>query len=288
MRRSHCKLLTNTLDLTNKTMRTRLFLILFAFAFLAIQFGRASAQGVLTPSVQVGFLAGPVGGINLVTYNSNQFPILNSEPTCFLAQNGSDVAAWGGVSLEFPLGNADALQNFIVGEVIFDSKSSKFNNLNSSAVTTPTKENGHVDDNSSVTTSLTANVSYLEVNLAYKYNFTPGPSPVGPGIMIGPTVGIKMGATLNKTVTVSAISPSASQDNQDVTQTVTSSTAIATAQSLRIALRAAATYDISFSNDWIATPVVGYDFPLTQVDAPEAWRASSLFGGIAIRYFIRG
>ncbi len=269
-----------------KTMRNRLFLLLTAFAFLALA-GRASAQGVLTPQVQVGFLAGPIGGINLVAYNSAQFPILNSEPSCFLAQNGSDVAAWGGLSLEFPLGNANALQNFIVGEVLYDSKSSKFTNLNASAANTPTKENGVVYNQSGVTTALTANVAYLEVNLAYKYNFTPGPSPVGPGIQIGPTIGIKMNATFNKTVTVTATNGNPANPGP-ATQTVTSSTAVATAQSLRIALRGAATYDISFSNDWIATPIVGYDFPLTKVDAPENWRASSLFGGIAIRYFIHG
>ena len=106
--------------------------------------------------------------------------------------------------------------------------------------------------------------------------------------MVGPTVGIKMAATFNKTVTVTASSGQPAPASDHVTQTVTSSTAITTAQALRIALRAAATYDISFSNDWIATPVVGYDFPLTQVDSPEQWRASALFGGIAIRYFIRG
>lgn len=267
-------------------MRNRLFLLLFAFAFFAIGVSTASAQGVLTPQVQVGFLAGPVGGINLVAYNSNQFPILNSEPTCFLAQNGSDVAAWGGISLEFPLGNAEALQNFIVGEVLYDSKSSKFSNVTGAQASTPTKENGYVYNNSGVTTSLSANVSYLEVNLAYKYNFTPGPSPVGPGIMVGPAVGIKMAASWDKTVTVTATSGQASPDH--VTQTVTASTNLTAPQSLRIALRAAATYDISFSNDWIATPVIGYDFPLTQVEAAENWRASALFGGIAIRYFIRG
>ncbi|HET6400594.1 MAG TPA: hypothetical protein VFH95_04265 [Candidatus Kapabacteria bacterium] len=270
-------------------MRNRLFLILFAFAFIGIA-GQASAQGVLTPQVQVGFLAGPVGGVNLVTYNSDAFPILSSEPTCFLAQNGSDVAAWGGISLEFPLGNAQALQNFIVGEVIYDSKSSKFTNTNGGANATPTKLNGFVDNNSSVTTALDASLSYLVVNLAYKYNFTPGPSPVGPGIMIGPSIGIKMSANFNKTVTVSAISPNASAANPNLAavQTVTNSSAITTANALRISLRAAATYDISFSNDWIATPVVGYDFPITKVDPTENWRASALFGGIAIRYFIRG
>ncbi len=270
-------------------MRNRLLLILSAFAILAMG-GNARAQkgGVLTPEVQVGFLAGPVGGINLVAYNSDAFPILNSEPSCFLAQNGSGVAPWGGASLEFPMGNPNELQNFIVGEVIYDSKSSKFTNLSGAAASTPTKLNGVVDNNSGVTTALDATLSYLVVNLQYKYNFTPGPSPVGPGIQVGPSVGIKMGANFNKTVTVSASSGDMNVGGGVQTQTVTSSTTVSTASSLRIALRAQATYDISFSNDWIGTPTVGYDFPITRVDNTENWRASALFAGLAIRYFIRG
>ena len=75
----------------------------------------------------------------------------------------------GGISLEFPLGNSEALQNFIVGEVIYDSKSSKFTNTNGAQANTPTKENGSIYNSSGVTTALNANLSYLEVNLAYKY-----------------------------------------------------------------------------------------------------------------------
>jgi hypothetical protein len=259
-------------------MRNRLFLLLSAIAVLVVATG-ASAQNIIHPEVQTGFLVGPIGGINLVAYNSDQFGILNLEPTCFLAQNGSDVAAWGGVSFEFPMGNPNELQSFIVGEVLYDSKSSKFSGLNNSAVGIPTKQNGVVDQNSSVTTALSAGLAYLEVNLAYKYNFTPGPAPVGPGIQVGPVVGIKMSANYTKTIAVSAVTGD---------QSVSSVSADPTAAGLRIALRAAATYDLSFSPDWIATPTVGYDFPITKVDPNNNWRASALFAGIAFRYFIKG
>jgi hypothetical protein len=269
-------------------MRNRLFLLLSAFVVLAVATG-ASAQNIIHPEVQTGFLVGPIGGINLVAYNTNAFDVLNSEPGCFTAQNGSDVAAWGGVSFEFPMGNPNELQNFIIGEVLYDSKSSKFGvGSNNSAANIPTKLNGYVDVNSSVTTSESASLSYLEVDLAYKYNFTPGPAPVGPGIEVGPVVGIKMTSTLNKTITASAINPNATGDNQPLDQTVTASTTDANAAGLRIALRAAATYDISFSNEWIATPTVGYDFPITKVDPNYNWRASALFAGVAFRYFIKG
>jgi hypothetical protein len=271
-------------------MRNRLVITVFTFLVLGLATMQVRAQGVLTPQVQTGFLVGPVGGINLVAYNTDDFPILNSEPSCFQAKNGSDVAPWGGITVEFPLGNAQELQNFIVGEVIYDSKSSKFTSENASMVTTPTKLNGFVDENSSVNTSIAAQLTYLVVNLAYKYNFTPGPTPVGPGIQVGPSVGIKMGATFNKTVTVTAISPdaSASDPHKEATATVTSSTDVNGAQGIRLALRAQATYDIPFTQEWIATPTVGYDFPITKVDATRNWHASSVFGGIAFRYYIRG
>jgi len=156
-------------------MRNRLFLLLAVAAATAVfapaqtVFGQAS---VITPTVQTGFLIGPVGGINLVSYTSDAFPILNSEPKCFQAQNGSDVAPWGGLSFEYPLGNANELQNFIVAEVLYDSKSSKFTSLIGSTVTTPTKKNG-VYALGSVETALDANLAYLDLFVGYKYNFTP-------------------------------------------------------------------------------------------------------------------
>jgi hypothetical protein len=268
-------------------MRNRLYLLLSAIAVLAVA-NVASAQNIIHPEVQTGFLVGPIGGINLVAYNTDQFGILNLEPTCFLAKNGSDVAAWGGVSFEFPMGNPNELQSFIVGEVLYDSKSSKFAVTNGSAVGIPTKLNGVIDPNSSVTTALSASLAYLEVNLAYKYNFTPGPAPVGPGIQVGPVVGIKMGANYTKTISVVATSGDNNVGGGVADQSVSSTSAVPNAAGLRIALRAAATYDLSFSNDWVATPTVGYDFPITKVDPDNNWRASALFAGIAFRYFIKG
>lgn len=276
-------------------MRNRLILLLSSAIVLAFA-SNAFAQSVIVPTVQTGFLIGPVGGINLVAYTSDAFPILNSEPSCFQAQNGSDVAPWGGLSFEYPLGNAAELQNFIVAEVLYDSKSSKFTALNGAQVTTPTKKNG-VEADGTVSTALDANLSYLSIFLGYKYNFTPGPSPVGPGIQVGPAVGIKMSAKFDKTVTVTASSGNAASPTatSTVTQTVdvtglagTSGTPSGSANSLRIALRAAATYDIPFTQEWIGTPLVGYDFPVTKVESTRNWSAQSLFGGIAFRYYIRG
>ncbi len=269
-------------------MRKSLAVFLTGLAVICFaQVERAAAQNggdVLQPTVSTGFLLGPVGGINAVAYNSAAFPIINSEKDCFTAQNGSDIAPWVGFTLEFPL--SDKMQQFIIGEVIYDSKSSKFTALNGSKLSTLTKANGYQAPGS-VATALTSSLNYLLVDLAFKYNFTEGPSPVGPGIQIGPSIGIKMTSNFNKTVTVQAASGKA--DGDIATQTVSQTSAIDGASALRIALRAQATYDIPFTQTWIMTPTVGYDFPITKVDnTTRSWMASSVYAGVAFRYFLKG
>src|SRR5258706_8527223 len=81
----------------------------------------AQTGDVLNPSEGTGFLIGPVGGINLVSYKTSEFAILNSEPTCFTAQNGSDIAPFFGLTAELPL--SASMQNFIIIEALYDSKS---------------------------------------------------------------------------------------------------------------------------------------------------------------------
>ncbi len=261
--------------------------VVFAVAaiFALLSTGKVFAQGdigggVLGPQSESGFLIGPVGGINLIAYNSNAFPIINSEPTCFTAQNGSGVAPWGGLTAEFPLGSL--MHNFIVAEVLYDSRSAAFTADNGSIATRPTKLNG-VEADGTVTTKLTADLSYLLMNVAFKYNFTEGPAPVGPGLQVGPSVGIKLATRLNKTVTVTASSGNSSAPT--ASQTVTETDNLTNASAIRIGLRAQFTYDIPFSQSWIATPTVGYDFPFTKVDADRSWRAQGAYGGLALRYF---
>ena len=235
------------------------------------------AQGdVLAPSGGGGFLIGPVGGINLVNYKTDVFPILSSEPTCFTAQNGSDIAPFFGLTAEIPL--TDNMHDFIVVEALYDSKSSKFTATGNNRDNVPTKVNGVVA-NGSITTGLTSTLTYLLINAGYKYNFTEGTSPVGPGIQLCASVGLKLSNTLNKTVTVSAAVVGQ--------KTVTNTSDNTQAQGIRFGVRGQFTYDIPLSLQWIATPTVGYDLPFTKVDKTTAnWSASAIYGGVAIRYFL--
>ena len=264
----------------NSMKKYFLFLLCIGAGFLMSSSSMAQTGDVLNPSEGTGWLIGPVGGINLVSYKTNSFAILNSEPTCFTAQNGSDVAPFFGLTAEFPL--SASMQNFIIVEALYDSKSSKFTTTNSSRTDIPTKINGNVQ-NGNITTSETASLAYLLVNGGYKYNFTEGPSPVGPGIQLCVSVGLKLTSNLNKTVTVSAADPKSGLQSS----TQTNAIAAPGAQTIRIGVRGQFTYDIPLSPSWIATPTVGYDFPFTKVDdQPDSWTASAAYAGIAIRYFL--
>jgi hypothetical protein len=291
--RMHNRLVVSISSLTLYARRysksVRPFLVASAIVLSSLLGSRqAEAQSVIVPTVATGFLVGPVGGINLVAYSTGTVSLLNSEPTCFTAQNGSGIAPWGGISLEYPLGNPNELQNFIIGEVLYDSKSSDFTVQNGGAVGgIPTKQNGFTATGA-VQTALSATLNYVLINLMYKYNFTPAPSPVGPGFQVGPSVGILLSSKLNQTATVTAVNPAGPQ-GETQSATLTNAGTDTSAQTIRIALRAQATYDLPLTEDWIMTPTVGYDFPITKVDnSYRNWRASALFGGIAFRYFIKG
>ncbi len=263
-------------------MKNRI-LSLLAIGMLVLATGSVFAQtqmaggkggDVIDPGVSGGWLIGPVGGLNLVTYKTDPFPTIASEPSCFLAQNGSDIAPFFGISAALPL-NADEMQQFIIIEVLFDSKSSKFSSVAPSGVV-PTKLDGVIGQGS-VETSVTGTLNYLMFNAGFKYNFTPAPVPVGPGVQACISAALPMTAKLDKTVTVTSGIPAVGS------ATVTNSTTVSPA-SFRLGLRAQFTYDIPITEMWVATPFAGYDLPFTKVDnTSRNWSASSAYGGIAFR-----
>jgi hypothetical protein len=266
-------------------MRNRLLTLLTVFAvlsFATVSFAQDEEGDVFVPSAGSGYLIGPVGGINMVAYSTNSFAMLQSEPDCFTAKDGSAIQPWGGLSFELPLGSK--YTNFLVIEALYDGLSSKFGaDQTKVKETRQTKYNGVVRPGT-VTTDLSANLAYMLVNVAYKYNFTEGPAPVGPGIQVGPSIGVKMSAKETKTVTVSAAPTPMSESGS---QTVSNEADVVGAESLRIAMRGQFTYDIPLTPDWFFTPTVGYDFPVTKVEATRAWSASNMFGGVYFRYLVK-
>jgi hypothetical protein len=257
-----------------------------AGAFL-LQSCSSTRTGVLNPEEAGGWLVGPVGGLNLVSYKTDPFAVLSTEPDCFQAQNGSDVAFHAGLTAEVPL--TDNMQNFIVFEALFDSKSSKFTTANNTRSDIPTKLNGVVAPGS-VTTDETATLNYAMINAGYKYNFTTGPSPVGPAVQLCLSVGVPLGVKLNKTVTVAASSGNGGSPLHQETQTTAvddASNGVSTG--IRVGIRAQFDYDIPLTGNgsWTLTPAVGYDQPFTKVDnSSKNWMASSAYGQVAIRYML--
>ena len=239
---------------------------------------------VIDPVQPSGWLIGPIAGMNLVSYSTDAFPMIQQEADCFMAQNGSGAAPFVGLTAAFPLSNT--YQNFVVGEVIYDGRNASFTAENEAAQrrTIITKKNG-VEAEGSVETAASAKLSYLLLNLAYKYNFTEGPSPVGPGIQVGPSVGLKMASSITKHVTVRA--SSGDPNNAQRTDASSLEDDVANAEGIRIALRGMATYDLPVTSLWVATPTIGYDFAITKVDEARNWKASGLFGGIAFRYLVK-
>jgi hypothetical protein len=270
------------------------FLSLFVVAALFVMTNvgwSQSGQGsnILHPEGEGGFLIGPFGGVNLISYKTDVFPILNSEPSCFTAQNGSDVSFIVGLSAAIPLG--EGMQSFIVLEAALDNLSSKFTTANNTRADIPTKINGIVA-NGSITTSETASLNYLLINAGYKYNFTSGPSPVGPGIVLALSFGLPVTATLNKTVSVTAADSSGKVQGATINNTQTTNDPVksgSVSTGLRIGLRAQFDYDIPLTENgtWTATPAVGYDLPFTKVDnSSRNWSASNVYGIILLRYFV--
>jgi len=229
------------------------------------------------PSETHAFFVGVSGGVNYVMYKSASFPIFNSQPTCFTTQNGSGVSPLLGLNMEIPV-NA-YMHGFIIVEALYDSKSAAFNSNNNGSSGGPTKIDGNVQGGG-ITTGLTATLTYLDVNVGYKYNFTESPRPTGFGVQLCASLGAKLAGNFNKTVTVSA-----SSGTSDISKTSKSVTSIDGINAVRIGLRGQFTYDIPLSWTLLLTPTIGYDLPFSAVDNTDrSWKASSVYGGVMLHY----
>jgi hypothetical protein len=230
--------------------------VLAAFSVLV------SASSIWAQSSGPRILIGPIGGYNNVAYNTDVFPILNSEPSYYEVENGTGHGFFFGLSCNLPLDTG--LHNFFVLEALYDSKPGDFTNLNGSRV------------GSDSSYFLSASLSYLLINVGYKFNFWSGAMPKGLGVQLCLSVGIKTSSIFDKTITTTGASPTSYVYPSSITS----------ASVLRLALRPELSYDIPFATRWLLTPSIGYDAPLTKVDAAENWRANSLYGAIALRYAI--
>jgi hypothetical protein len=212
-----------------------------------------------------GILIGPVGGINLVSYNTSEFGVLPSDPTSWAVQNGSGVDGFYGLSCLFPVSEWTN-QNFIVLEGLYDSKSATFSTI------------GYFPG------TVSAQLDYYLVNVGFKHNFIESPVPKGFGLQVCASIGFKHWANFKKTFNASTVGDTVENPFGESTDISSATDAAA----LRIAIRAEATCDIPlYSNPGIVlTPAIGYDAPLTQVDPDNNWTASSLYFSLSLRFLL--
>jgi len=212
----------------------------------------------------VTFLIGPMADYNFVSYRTDAFPTLDDYPTSFLVQNGTGRGYFAGLSAEDPL--SAKMRHFLIFEVGYDTKPATFTSISGGPPDTMLSFNS---------TTLSTELSYVMVNVGYKYNLRADSIPNGLGIQLCLSIGIKHEANF-----VWDYSP------RPPNYPVGDATSITDADALRLALRPELTYDLPLTEAWILTPFVGYETPLTKVNADENWTASAWYGGLALRYAI--
>ncbi len=203
------------------------------------------------------FLIGPIGSYNKVSYKTNTLPFTTESSPDLLGifQNGSGWDPSFGISCEIPM--SKDIHSFWILEALYDSKSANFGTVADATV-------------ADTTYSLGATLSYILVNVGFKYDFMTATIPSGLGIQLCASIGIKYSAIFD---------PSSTPPKHFGTLGVVND-----ALALRFALRPEITYDMPLSALWIITPSLGYDAPLTKVDQNSNWSASSGYGAIALRY----
>jgi hypothetical protein len=225
----------------------------------------------LADSVHPRWLIGALGGYNLIAYNTDEFSIPGTEPGFRNAQNASGHDWLSGGALEIPLDRS--MENFIVFEVSYDGKDADFG-LDSWLPAS----SGNFD----TAYALSGQLTYYVFNIGYKFNFFSGSVPTGIGVQLCASVGYIFQKNFNRTMYIYTT------NNLDVPiNKVSELYPIPSVASFRLALRPELTYDIPIRSQWLLTPSIGYDAPITKVDPSLNWTANSLYFGLAVQYMFQ-
>src|SRR4051812_4139888 len=101
--------------------------------------------------------------------------------------------------------------------------------------------------------SIAAILSYYAVNIGFKHNFSDAPVPCGLGAQLGFAIGLAKHKEFEITETKNSL-------------TARSIRAINSAMGIRLSMRPELLYDFPLTQDFLFTPLVGYDYPITKVD----------------------
>jgi hypothetical protein len=147
--------------------------------------------------------------------------------------------------------------------MLLDSKSSRFSGINPSIIS----DTGGVVD---------ATLEYMLLDVGYKLNFESGAMPGGPGVQLLGSIGYVVADHFNKTLLTN-----------NFTTTTHFTEPIDGIRSIRLSLRPMILWDIHLPYSLILTPSYGWDIPFTKVDRDRDWKASGVFLGASLRYWVR-
>ncbi|MEP7233961.1 MAG: hypothetical protein ABI778_01575 [Ignavibacteriota bacterium] len=218
---------------------------------------------------------GPTASINYNLYRTVPFAYPNFDPPVIVVQNGKGIAPTFGIVVERLLGYSNT--SAIVFEAAYDSKSASFNSGSAKNVAIKSFPGPGSYD---VATELSAELSYLRLNIGYKINFHEAPSPSGPAAQLSLYIGLPLTSKILESVTLTS-----TDDRSDYISTTR--TEIPNVEIIRLGIDGRFIWDIPLSPNVAFSPFVGMDYAFTKVDqSDKSWRAFSPYAGVAAHFAI--
>ena len=276
-------------------MKVRLLALAVAVLFLTL-FSRSYAQlGEADPmnpgEESSAFFIGPVFGINnaMHTVDLASFADAVNKPLCPYFEGGNATGFYGGLSIEYFLGDIKNSQHSIIVRALYSTlpvTMEREGEVYPSLV-------GEGDQQQIVESSTTHNieVDYNVLSFEAMYNYR-----IIPRFGLGITGGLTFDVPITKTIyqTFNLIKPlnfkfkrqeglGYEYTNNDRTIIVKDGD-IDDASSFRLGLKFGLQYDIHFGERFYVVPAVYYNFGITNLTSAEDWRVDAIQAGVDIRY----
>jgi hypothetical protein len=228
---------------------------------------------------------GPVGGYNKALHSSG-FQSVAGDVLCPDFESGTENGYYGGLSVEYLLGSPKDSKSSIIGRVVY--------NYLPAAYTVPGDKlpsidpaNGEVVESEVQHTAL-IQYSLLDIEVVYKLNLFESNF----GIVVGPTVGIPMGTTLEQRMELIAplnatfdptLVPGATYINDGRAIITRAAGAIDDETAVRVAVKAGVQYEIPIGRA-VLVPCAYYNFGVTKLSATNNLRVNALQVGVDLRF----
>jgi hypothetical protein len=225
------------------------------------------AQDLLSPAKQrSGFFIGLIGGVGETAHQMSLFPVPEFTSWGVLAGNAVGLSQFWGVGAAIPL--SASIRDFLTLEAMLDIRDGDFYFTNGSML--PDVDTVSIG-------GMSVLLRYLTFDLGLKHNFASGPTPHGLAMQLSISTNLKLKNDFRKVL----IHHSPGGSGQEVIIQP-----VEDARPFRLAIRPELLYDIPLWNNFIFTPRVGFDSPLTEVARSRSWTTSVAFGGFSILYWL--